>query len=202
MPLPEKVIEQLGREPAKTPGWAAGALMFSGGVLFIMILIYVGLTFGYEPYLNNQVTSVQDQVNQLGQSIPASDQANLLDFYSQVSNLRTLLRAHVLSSQLFTWLETNTEANVFYKQLTFGSNNQLTLSGNGKTEADVNQQIAIFEASPMVQKVNVTTVGTSQDGTGIDFGVTLIIAPSLLSNPILNAAAPTSTASTASTTAQ
>ena len=83
MPLPEKVIEQLGHEAPKTQGWAFGALSFSGGILFLTVAVYFGLTFGYEPYLQSQLTNVQNQVNTLGNSVSASDQSQLIDFYSQ-----------------------------------------------------------------------------------------------------------------------
>jgi len=56
MPLPDKVIEQLGREPPKTPGWSFGIVMFSGTILFIAVFIYFGLTLGYEPYLQLQIS--------------------------------------------------------------------------------------------------------------------------------------------------
>ena len=198
MALPEKVIEQLGREPVKTPGWAFGMVLFSGGAFFIVLIIYFGLTLGYEPYLNNQIQATQDQITQLGQSISPTDQANLLNFYSQVSNLRTLLRNHALSSQLFTWLEQNTEANVYLTTFNFTNGDQIAFSANAKTEADVNQQIAIFETSPLVQKVSVTTVAAAQQGTGFTFGVTLVLDPSIFGSSF-NAGAPGATGAATTT---
>ena len=105
MPLPEKVIEQLGQERVKTQGWALGALFFSGGILFLTVAIYFGLTLGYQPYLQSQLSRVKDQVSVLNQSVTAGDQAQLINFYSQISNLQALLKKHAHTSQLFSWLE-------------------------------------------------------------------------------------------------
>ncbi len=180
MPLPEKVIEQLGQESPKTQGWALGALFFSGGILFLTVAVYFGLTLGYEPYLQSQLASVQNQVNTLGSSVSASDQSQLIDFYSQIANLQTLLQQHALSSQFFSWLEQNTEANVSYRSLALTQGDQVALSGAASTEADINQQIAIFENSSEVSSVTVSNVtAPSLLGGGWTFSVTLIMNPSV-----------------------
>lgn len=180
MPLPEKVIEQLGQESPKTPGWAWGALLFSGGVLFLTVAVYFGLTLGYEPYLQSQLTSMQNQVNALSNSVSASDQSQLINFYSQIANLKTLLQQHVLSSQFFTWLEQNTEANVYYHSLALTQGDQVSLLGSAPAESDINQQVAIFENSPEVSSVAVSNVtAPSLLGSEWTFSVTLIMNPSV-----------------------
>ena len=182
MPLPEKVIEQLGQETPTTQGWALGALFFSGGILFLTVAIYLGLTFGYEPYLQSQLASVQNQVNTLGNSVSASDQSQLIDFYSQIANLQTLLQQHTLSSQFFSWLEQITEANVYYRSLALTRGNQIALLGAASTEADINQQVAIFENSPEVSSVTVSNVtAPSLLGGGWTFSATLIMNRSVFS---------------------
>lgn len=180
MPLPEKVIEQLGQDTPKTQGWAWGALSFSVGILFIAIAVYFGLTFGYEPYLQSQLASAKNQVNTLGNSVSASDQSQLIDFYSQIANLQRLLQQHVSTSQFFSWLEQNTEANVYYHSLALTQGNQIVLSGVATSEADVNQQVAIFENSPEVSSVSVSNVtAPSLIGSGWTFSATLIMNPSV-----------------------
>ena len=184
MPLPEKVIEQLGRETPKTQGWAFGALLFSGGILFLAIAIYFGLTLGYAPYLQNQLKSTQAQVTTLNNSISASQQSEIIDFYSQIVNLQTLLREHTFPSQFFSWLEQNTEANVYYQSLALTAKDQVALAGVAKSEADVNQQIAIFEDSSAVSSVNVSSVTAPLlGGSAWNFSVTLILNPSVFLAP-------------------
>lgn len=179
MPLPQQVIEQLGREPPKTPGWSFGIITFSGGIFAVILFVYFGLVFGYEPYLNSQITAQENKINQLGQSISSDDQTKLVNFYSQLANLRTLLKSHTLSTQFLTWLEKNTEANVYYETLTLAPDGQVTLMANAKTEADVNQALAIFEHAPEVKKVSVTNVATSQAAGGWTFTATLTLDPTV-----------------------
>jgi hypothetical protein len=181
MPLPEKVIEQLGREPSSgTRGWAVGALLFSGGLLFLALVLYFGLTYGYQPYLQSQLTAAQTQVTGLNNSISSDQQVQLIDFYSQIANLQTLLQNHVLASQFFSWLEKNTEANVYYQTFSLTSAHEVSLTGVANTEADVNQQLAIFENAPGVVSASVSDVTAPQSlQGGWDFTVTLAMSPSI-----------------------
>lgn len=181
MPLPEKVIEQLGREPSGTQGWAVGALLFSGGILFLALVIYAGLAFGYEPYVQSQLTAEQNKVSALNQSIPGSDQSQLIGYYSQIANLQILLQKHTNTTQLFSWLEKNTEANVHFQSLALAAANQMTVVGVGATEADINQQVAIFENAPEVSSVTVSNVTAPQiPGNGWTFDMVLVMNPSAM----------------------
>jgi hypothetical protein len=180
MALPQKVVDQMGRDTAGTPGWAIGALLFSGGLFFLSLVIYFGIVDGYEPYLQGQIATTQAQISSQNTSISASDQTQLINFYSQISNLEGILKNHVVASQFFTWLEKNTEANVYYQNLSLASGDRVTLGGTAKTEADVSQQMAIFENSPQVSAVTISGVGASTiPGQGLVFTVTLNMAPSV-----------------------
>lgn len=159
MPLPQKVIEQLGREPPKTPGWSGQLLMFSSTVFFLSLFIYLGLTFGYEAYLNSGLKKVEDEKQRLAQDVPAEEQSKIVNFYSQIANLQSLLANHVYLSPLFDWLEKNTQTNVYLNKFNLNiTSNQLALGGVAKTMEDVNQQLAIFQSRPEIQRMSVTNI--------------------------------------------
>ena len=116
----------------------------------------------------------------MSNSVSTSDQSQLIDYYSQIANLKTLLQNHTLSSQIFSWLEKDTEANVYYQSFALTNGSQLTLSGVASTEADINQQVAIFENDPEISSVTVSNVSAPQLlGNGWTFSVILIINPSV-----------------------
>ncbi len=178
MALPEQVIERLSKESPRTPGWSFGLLAFSGGILFIALLIYFGLSFGYEPYLDSRIAQLKAQMDTLAKSISTGDMAKFTAFYSEITNLKAALGGHVVFSRFLLWLEKNTEANVYYSRLTFSSGDQIVLSVIAPTEADVNQQVAIFEAAPEVKSVELSAVSLSPAGGQWQFNVTLIMDPS------------------------
>ncbi|HVM76731.1 MAG TPA: hypothetical protein VMU07_01090 [Candidatus Paceibacterota bacterium] len=182
MALPESVVQQLGREAPQTPGWSLGIISFGGGILFIAVFLWAGLAYGYKPYLDSQASAVQGQIASVEKSVSLDDQTSLIGFYSQLSNLRTLLRKHTLTSNVFPWIETHTEPNVFYSSFNLASDDSLNLTALAKTEADANQQIAIFESSPDVQTLTVTGVNFQPSGYW-QFTAKLVLNPSVFNNP-------------------
>lgn len=159
MALPQKVIDQLGREPPKTPGWSSQLLMFSSTVFFITLIIYFGLTYGYRPYLDSQTKHLQDQLQAFSQKIPVDKQTELIQFHSQLANLKTILAAHNAVPPLFDWLEKNTEVNIYFTRANFtAATSQLSLSGVAKTMDDIDQQLVVFQNAPDIQRFAVSTV--------------------------------------------
>ncbi len=162
MPLPQTVLEQLGREPPKTPGWSGRLLMFSSTILLLSLLIYFGITFGYKAYLNADLKKIEDEKQKLSQEVPEEEQAKIVSFYSQVANLQSLLATHIYSSPFFGWLEKNTQANVYFNRFNLNIvSNQLTLGGVGKTIDDINQQLAIFQSRHEIKRVSVASIALS-----------------------------------------
>ena len=171
MALPQQVINQMSNEKPETPGWFSGVLLFAVAIFVVVLAIYFGLLFIYQPYLNNSLNNIQNQVATESQAISSGDETQLLNFYSQTVNLQSLLGSHILFSQFLTWLEHNTQVNVHYTQFTFASNGAVTLTVNADSEADAVQQMQIFASAPDVQNLAIGDVQTS--ATGWSFPVTL-----------------------------
>lgn len=179
MALPQQVVEQLSHGSTRTPGWSSGILLFSGSIFLIVVLIYAGLRLGYEPYLNSQLSSLEAQAQKVGQSVSMTDEANLVKFYSQISNIQSLIENHVFFSQFLTWLEKDTEANIYYTSMVFTSGNQIVLVGVARTSADVSEQVAAFEASPAVSAISLSNVTFSPAVNEWIFSAVLTVRPSV-----------------------
>jgi hypothetical protein len=194
MPLPQQVINQLSHDNENTPGWSSGVLLFSSILLGLVVLIYLFLLLFYGPQLNSSLGSLQSKVATLDQSIASGDETQLVSFYSQVVNLQTVLNNHTSFAQFLDWLQQNTESNISYSQLSLSSGSQISLSGSAPTEADVNQQVAIFESSPEVEKFTISNVAESGVSGAWTFSATLIMNPSVfLVAPISSSTTATST---------
>lgn len=177
MPFTESAIAELAREPLRTPGWSSRLLMLSGTIFFVSVFVYFGLVFGYKPYLENQVQKLNDQIQSFSQKISVEDQENIVRFYSQSTNLKTLLGNHVTPSPILRWLEQNTHTGVFFTRFVLNTNqNQLSLSGAGRTAADAGAQAIIFERAAAVERVNLTSVSVGPTGLW-EFTLTLFLRP-------------------------
>ncbi|MEK7174147.1 MAG: hypothetical protein AAB759_00600 [Patescibacteria group bacterium] len=185
MALPQKVIEQLGREPARTPGWSGRLLMFSSAIFFIAAAVYVGIVYGNQPFLESQLGEVSNRMNALAQEIPADDQTKIFTFYSQIANIKTLLGKHVITSRLFEWLERQTSANVSFNRFAFTrGRNEAVLSGVAKTVDDFIQQVQVFQAQSEVKSVNFKNLSVLEKG-GWQFDMTLEFSPDFFEAKII-----------------
>ncbi|HVN26377.1 MAG TPA: hypothetical protein VMT99_01860 [Candidatus Paceibacterota bacterium] len=188
MPLPEPVVQQLNKDSSvRAPGWSVGIIAFAFSIFFIAAFLWAGLSYGYKPYLDAQTQKVEDQIEQENQAVSPADQANLIAYYSQISNLKQLLKTHVIPTNVLSWLEVNTEPNVYYSSFSFVSPKQLLLAVNAKTEADANQQIAIFENSPQVKSLTVGNLASSGQGATSywQFSVSLTLDPAIVASTTL-----------------
>ncbi len=184
MALPEQIVERLSREPVQTPGWSRRLLMFSGTIFFISLALYIGIVFGYEPYLKKEVANLDGQIKSFGQQIPPEEQSRLISFYSQMSNIQGVLRNHVASSKLFEWLEKNTETNSYYTKLNLLSfSGQISLAGVSKTVEDFSKQLIVFQNNSLVQRVAINSFNASP-GNLWQFDVTLYLTSGALSQSV------------------
>ncbi len=181
MPLPQQVVDRLSRESVTTPGWSGRLLMFAGTIFFTTLTVYLGLVFGYKPYLNSQINQLDDQIKKFTQKIPISEQEKLIVFYSQLINLNTILHQRPVPSPVFDWLEKNTQANIFYTRFTMTTaTGELSLNGIAKTVDDFVQQLQVFQSEPAVRRFTVNTVTTSANGNA-QFDVVLFFNPDFFS---------------------
>jgi len=144
-----------------------------GATFFIIpLFVYLGITLGYQPYLEHQLQDLNDRIQAASQAIPQSDQDNIRVFYAQLVNVKTLLDQHVASSRLFTWLEKNTLANTAYDKLGLKGSSQVSLSATVRSIDDFVLQAKRFEDQPEIRKATFQNL-TAADRGGWHFDVNL-----------------------------
>ncbi len=179
MPLPPKAIEQLAREPVRTPGWSSRLLMFSGTIFLIALFVHIGLVFGYGPFLQSMVDKLDLQIQTFSQEIPFDDQAKIIAFYSQLANLKTLLDRHALASPLFDWLERSTHKNVTYTKFVLNvGGRELSLGGTAKSANDIAEQTGFLEQQAEVDRVNLNSMTLGNAGLW-QFDLSVFLKPGI-----------------------
>lgn len=178
MALPQKAIEQLGREPVKTPGWSGRILMLTSSIFLIAVAAYIGIRFGYRPYLQERLDEVQFNLESFAQRIPVAQQQQIITFYSQLVNVRKILDDEKLPTEVFSWLEGHTQANVAFTQ--FGLNfagDSIALQAQGRTLEDVIQQVVSLEELPELRGIEFPGVTRSEETGFWGFQLNLQFAP-------------------------
>lgn len=157
-------------------GWPWRFFVFSLLILVASLVVYYGLAFGYKKSLQVQINGIDEDINYLAESVPKEDQDRLLGFYSQLANLQNILNGHVLGSKLFTFLQNNTNQQVFYNSLDFKTNDRkLILEGITNSYQIFAQQLEAFNRLPEVERVVVNeSYSASADGK-IFFKIFLVL---------------------------
>ncbi len=184
MALPQKVADRLQWETPKTPGWAGHLLMFTGFIFFITIAVYVGLLFGYKPYLQSQINKEDNRIRDLKNEISPVDEARVAAFYSQLTNLKMILRNHVVATPLFEWLEKNTGANTYYNKFSLDvSTRKLTIGGFARTAEDALLLLRNFENQPEVQQAHMASLAITPTASAWQFFMTVTFSPEFFTAP-------------------
>lgn len=187
MALPAQAIEKLSHSPERTTGVYSQLLMLSLSLLILAVFLFLGLKYGYEPYLNSRITKLDAEIERFGQEIPADKQAEMATFYSQIVNLRTVLGNHTVITPLWSWLEKNTLQNVYFSKVTVNiASDQATVQGGARSNADIMSQFAVIENSPEVESLVFGNVNNTPQGW--QFNATIFFKPSFFSNNSRNAA--------------
>lgn len=135
-------------------GWPWKFFLFSVLVLLTTAVLYLGLDFGYKPFLKSRIESLNQSIEELSQIIPKDQQEGLIRFYSQVVNLQSLLASHVNVSKVFNFLQNNTNKSVFFSRadLMIGER-RLNLEGFASNYEIFSQQLEAFNVAPEVENL-------------------------------------------------
>ncbi len=173
-------MNQLPQSPAAIPTTAPRRLLIFSALLCILAAAaYAGLTLGYQPYLENQITLIDEELNALTAKIPADARERVAGFYSQLLNIQSALNAHMYPSRLYSFLERATHQEVFWNKLTFNAKTAtLSLEGVASSYRALTEQLEGLSRSAEVARTN---LDESQESDGrIRFKVGLLLNASFL----------------------
>ena len=163
-------------------GWPWRFFMFAFVVFLVSILVYLGLVFGYEPFLNNQVSAADQQIAQSAAAVPQADQQKFIQVYSQIINLKSLTANHIFASNALKLLETLADPQVYFTGATLKTDKQtLDLDGSAASFPVLAEQLESFAESKQIDQY--TLVQSQLNGGEVQFKISLTLNKDLLSTP-------------------
>ncbi|MBI5401514.1 hypothetical protein HZB05_01665 [Candidatus Wolfebacteria bacterium] len=180
MAYKQSAIEtELGRQEKLKTGWP-WRLMFVAFLVFgSMVAIFLGITFGFQPYLKSQLSAVDTKLNQLVASISDEQQKSILNFYSQLSNIGGVLNSRSQATKYVNFLEKNVLKSVYFNSINLSFKERAaTISADGQTlnYDSLAQQIEVFKEAPEIADVvlgNSRMTELGKAGSVVNFTVTL-----------------------------
>ncbi len=165
-------------------GWPWRFFMVSFVIFLASILVYLGLAFGYEPFLDSQIQKVEDEINARAASVSKENQDKFIQVYSQMINIKSLLDAHIFPSSVLTLLEQKTHPRVYFIGANLKSaERELELDGSAANFSALAEQLEIFAQTKEIERY---TLSQSQlTGDMVQFKVALKLSRNVLNPPSL-----------------
>jgi len=146
--------EELKRGEKLSVGWPWRLLSFAIIVFGLTAATYLGMSFGYKPYLNSRIKELDSRITNLTQQIDATQQENLISFYSQLVNVKELLNSHPAISKIFDFLEKNVHNQVYYVFLNLSLNEKsIKIEGIAPDYHTLVKQLELFQRAPEIEKL-------------------------------------------------
>ncbi|MFA5386346.1 MAG: hypothetical protein WC297_01650 [Candidatus Paceibacterota bacterium] len=180
MEYPRTLIEeQLQRPEELEVGWPWRLLVLTIFIFGLMVVIVLGIKFGYEPYLNKKTQTLDAQITSLNQSLNQGQVDEFIKFYSQIADINILTKKHIFGSNALKFLEETSLKTLTYTSLSLDSaRKELKLSGVVPTYEALAQQLEIFRQNELVENVSFKNSSKSDQG-GINFDAVLTMQDSL-----------------------
>jgi len=145
------------REQFSSSGRGAGLpkkfLTFSFVVFAFVLIVYLGLAFGYGTFLRSSIDKARGDLGSLSSQITPQQKEDLATLYSQVTNIRGLLENHALTSQIFTLFEAITSQKVEYTGFDISvPDREVSIEGFAATYEDLVSQLVLYEESPQIER--------------------------------------------------
>lgn len=162
-------------------GWPWRLLVFSIALFALSVLVYFGVRLGYAAYLENRVAEVDARLAALTGEVSADEQEQLVNFYSQIVNLKTVLDRREYLGNVFSFLERVTLPEVQFTEAQVSTEQgSLALRGRAPSLEAVGAQLAALEAAPEVAHVllrDVTATGEASFSLSVTFNTAFFERP-------------------------
>lgn len=150
----------------------------------LTLLIYVGIQFGYIPFLNSEISKADANFSALSAKVDVNQQAQLTDFYSQMFNIQKLSTSHLYPSKIFDFLEKNIYPLVKVSSLQVGAvGGDVRFDGVASDFTALTNQLAELKLDPNVSAVSLDSSQQRdvKSGGGVLFSARISFAPAFFS---------------------
>lgn len=176
MALQQPSYEQVVSRAPRSPAWFGQLMAFSITLLALATVVYLGIIFGFRPYLDSRVVALDQEIQDFTRQVPEEEQQAIATFYSQLANIRTVLAKHTSTPDLLNWLERGTLQNVQLTKVSYNtSSRQIQISGIARSGTDVAAQVVSLQNLPGVERVDFRS--SSQAGSNVIFDVLVTVEP-------------------------
>ncbi len=160
-------------------GGAWRLVSFMSFVFLVFLFSYLGLVFGYTPFIKAQISKKETALSDLAGQVPKDRQEQFLKFEYQIIALQNILNKHVTATKIFPVLEANTNQGVFYKNMDLDvATSKVSLRAVAQSYDVMAQQLAAYQRLTDVAQYQINNAKLG-DGGRVEFDATLFLKPDI-----------------------
>jgi len=155
-------------------------LIYSAVVLGITIIIYIGIRFGYKPFVEASIKNAEARIQEIDRQAPQQEtQESFIQFYSQLVNIKNLLSDHSAVTPLFYILEENTMENIGFESMIINvADGTVSMSGFAGSYEVLAGQLAVYENIKGIYRASLSSARRANEL--IQFDLRLSVSQDLL----------------------
>lgn len=156
-------------------------LSFATIIFGFSLFIYLGIIFGYKPYLNSEIKNLNQKISILNQSIDEGQQKQIINFYSQLVNIRDILKNHKSIFFVFDLIEKNTYQSVSYSNFKMNVvDKEIRIDGTAPDYETLVKETALWNNAPEIEKIILENIALQESSSAkgkseIKFSARLIL---------------------------
>jgi len=171
-----QVVEPLSKK--KSSGWMTNLITIAIIVFVVIFGLYFVANF-YDNYIRKSIADINTKIKDLAKEISVEDRNEVLTFYSQLVNLKTLLANHVYPSNIFSRLELITHPQVTFTTFSYENKTSIIkLEGYARDLNILAQQLLAFQKTTDFTKITVSDIKSTTDR--VQFGVEINFRPNFI----------------------
>ena len=147
-------------------------------VLFgVSVLVFVGIEFGYIPYLMNESESLDSELISLNQAFRGQEQEDVFNLFSQIHNVQTLFSQKTSLSSIPDFLENITHASVVLEEVRMNfKDGGITLRGSAPTYDVLVSQLNILGSNESIEGVVLEDSNEGDDGVSFTINLKRVVS--------------------------
>ena len=150
----------------KDRAWMINVIFYVACVI-LGLVIFTYAIFYFKAYMGNQeIMNIDKNISLYGTTDQKQQEAQVFDYKKKIDDFAGLLANHTMSSNIFTFLETNTLPGVIFSGFTLSTQkDEIRLSGQADNLSALGKQFTAFEHNKdSVQSISVVNSQIASSG--------------------------------------
>ncbi|OGZ43042.1 MAG: hypothetical protein A2719_01615 [Candidatus Ryanbacteria bacterium RIFCSPHIGHO2_01_FULL_45_22] len=154
-------------------------------IIALLFLVVVGGVYGgvylYRQNLEKSLDGLTRELSQLEHDLDVKNIQEMARVDRGLRTARSLLAAHIHSSNVFSLLEDHTLPRVYYTKFAYTFEKGISLGGKADDFLTLHRQLEEFRSFPLITRVTLDSIALTEDkeGSAINFFISITLAENI-----------------------